>query len=122
VREEIELLKYEPHLPANLVQHFQLAMIVCAGFETMLANADFAFVECLQAVDAAKERALAPARWANNDRDLAFVHIESDPAKHHQRAMPLVQILDSDHAANPVAFRYQHDSTARVRYLKKPAQ
>ena len=53
------------------------------------ANPDLAGIVRQQAVDAAQQRGLAAAGWADNGNDLALADIEVDVAEHFERAVIL---------------------------------
>ena len=71
------------------------------GVDSQAANRHAAGLKGFQAVETAEERALAAAGGPDDHGHLASAHGQGHAAKHLDRAMPLDQVADFDHATIP---------------------
>ena len=89
-REQAEMLEHHRHAGDRLGH-------------PLAAAPDFAAIDRQQAVDAAQQRGLAAARWADDGDDLALAELEVDAAEHFERAVPLGKSADADARRGPAS-------------------
>ena len=92
--EELEILEDHTEELANGAQIRGRRLL--PSRKRMIADADFAFVDQSQAIEAAQQRRLAAARRADDDDGLARGDFERDAAENRTRAVAFVDVSQSD--------------------------
>ncbi len=101
VREEVEALEDHPDEAPNRAEDPRAGQRRGLDAQAQAGDRHRPPLEGLQAVQAAQERALAPARRADDRRHLAREHSERYPMEHLQRAVTLDQVVHLNHAHAP---------------------
>lgn len=77
----------------------QGAQVDIGSVDAVVADADLAGIDLLEAVDAAQRRALAGARATDQHQHLAALDCEADAVQHLERAEALMDLVEDDDGA-----------------------
>ena len=94
----MELLEDHPYAAAQCPQGFAHFAPRRPWPELHLVDLDFTVLKCFQPVDAAQQRTLAAAGWADHRRHLATPHRKRYAVEYAQRPVVLHQLTNFDHA------------------------